>query len=131
MLPNDEAVAMGDGTILDTTGKVFVDDGMGGFWKSAGEKQPPTNPWFDAIRNARPPRRRVPLRACGFTRRGGATRAGRTTTARRCTSHSKTRSSSSDDDGGGSEPGPHSHSQPHGVEPSGRRANSPRVEVAR
>ncbi len=145
MLDNGKAVAMGDGTVFDTTGKVFVDDGIGGFWKSA-EPPPPPNPRdeaiIEAIMNARPPLMRIPLRARVtrrpvatrrpvVTRRVVATRADRETTVRRCTSHSKTRRSNSDDDGGGSEPGPHSHSQPHGVEPSGRRAASLRVEVAR
>jgi len=105
MFDNDEAVAMGDGTISNTTGKVFVDDGMGGFCKSP-EKP---HPWFDAIRNARPPRRRIPLRACGVTRRVVATRSTRVTTSCRTKRHkSSTRStagSSAGSDLSGDKPG--------------------------
>ncbi len=100
MLPNGKAVAMGDGTISDTTGMVFEDDGLGGFWKSA-EEPPPPHPWFEAIRNARPPRRR----------RAVATRSSRVTTARRTKRHkSSTRSTAgssagSDLSGDSSSPG--------------------------
>ncbi len=105
MFDNDEAVEFGDGTIPDTTGLVYVDDGIGGFWKPAEEEeQPPPHPLIAAIMNARPPLMRIPLRARPtrrrvatrrpvVTRRAVATRTGRVTTARRIKRHkSSTRS---------------------------------------
>jgi len=116
MIDHSRAVASGDGTDSSIVERTFVDDGMGGFWTPTQDR--PIDPRVTAIMHARPPRRRMPLRAFGFPRRTTATRSSRKTTTRRTTRHASSTRSTASASAGSDKPG----------NLSGRPPRSPRVE---